>query len=53
MGAGDATFASIVASLLAERREPGSVDWPAALEGAMDVAAATVRAPGALLRLPR
>jgi len=52
MGAGDATFASIVASLLAERREPGSVDWPAALEGAMDVAAATVRAPGALLRLP-
>jgi fructokinase len=53
MGAGDATFASIVASLLAERRAPGSVDWPAALERAMDVAAATVRAPGALLRLPR
>jgi fructokinase len=52
MGAGDATFASIVASLLAERREPGSVDWSAALERAMDVAAATVRAPGALLRLP-
>jgi len=53
MGAGDATFASIVASLLAERRAPGSVDWSAALERAMDVAAATVRAPGALLRLPR
>ncbi|KPG80345.1 carbohydrate kinase family protein [Frigoribacterium sp. RIT-PI-h] len=53
MGAGDATFASIVASLLAARREPGSVDWSAALERAMDVAAATVRAPGALLRLPR
>jgi fructokinase len=53
MGAGDATFASIVASLLAERRQPGSVDWSGALEGAMDVAAATVRAPGALLRLPR
>lgn len=53
MGAGDATFASIVASLLAERREPGSVDWSGALERAMDVAAATVRAPGALLRLPR
>ncbi|ROS51299.1 carbohydrate kinase family protein [Frigoribacterium sp. PhB24] len=53
MGAGDATFASIVASLLAERREPGSVDWSAALDRAMDVAAATVRAPGALLRLPR
>jgi fructokinase len=53
MGAGDATFASIVASLLAERRQPGSVDWSGALERAMDVAAATVRAPGALLRLPR
>ncbi|MET4051755.1 fructokinase [Frigoribacterium sp. PvP054] len=53
MGAGDATFASIVASLLAERREPGSVEWSGALDRAMDVAAATVRAPGALLRLPR
>ncbi|KQS17081.1 carbohydrate kinase family protein [Frigoribacterium sp. Leaf186] len=53
MGAGDATFASIVASLLTERRQPGSVDWSGALERAMDVAAATVRAPGALLRLPR
>ncbi|NRD26869.1 carbohydrate kinase family protein [Frigoribacterium sp. VKM Ac-2836] len=53
MGAGDATFASIVASLLSERREPGPVDWSAALDRAMDVAAATVRAPGALLRLPR
>lgn len=52
MGAGDATFAAIVSSLLVDRREPGSVDWADALERAMDVAAATVRAPGALLRSP-
>jgi fructokinase len=52
MGAGDATFAAIVSSLLAERREPGSVDWADALGQAMDVAAATVRSPGALLRSP-
>jgi len=52
MGAGDATFASVVASLLASRSAPGSVDWEAALTDAMRVAAATVRAPGALLRLP-
>ena len=52
MGAGDATFASIVSSLLADRRDPGSVDWADALGRAMDVAAATVRSPGALLRSP-
>jgi fructokinase len=52
MGAGDATFASVVSSLLAQTAEPGSVDWETALTDAMRVAAATVRAPGALLRRP-
>lgn len=52
MGAGDATFASVVASSLARSADPGSVDWEAALTDAMRVAAATVRAPGALLRRP-
>jgi len=52
MGAGDATFASIVASLLAGTSGAGSTDWEAALADAMEVAAATVRAPGALLRRP-
>jgi fructokinase len=52
MGAGDATFASIVASLLAGTRDAGSTDWGSALADAMAVAAATVRAPGALLRRP-
>ena len=60
MGAGDATFASIVASLLAgsagsgptDASTPVPTDWEAALTDAMRVAAATVRAPGALLRRP-
>lgn len=51
MGAGDAAFAAAVASL----REGAPTDedaWGAALERAMDVAAATCRFEGALLRLP-
>ena len=52
MGAGDATFAALVASLLAQTTGAVGTDWAAALERAMDVAAATVRAPGALLRQP-
>ncbi len=51
MGAGDAAFAAAVASL----RDGAPTDedaWGAALERAMDVAAATCRFEGALLRLP-
>jgi len=51
MGAGDAAFASTVAAL----RDGPPMDedaWGAALERAMDVAAATCRFEGALLRLP-
>lgn len=51
MGAGDAAFAAAVASVLNER--PASEEeWGAALSRAMDVAAATCRFEGALLRLP-
>lgn len=51
MGAGDAAFAAAVAALL--DGWPADEDaWGAALERAMDVAAATCRFEGALLRLP-
>ena len=51
MGAGDAAFAAAVAALI--DGEPADEDaWAAALERAMDVAAATCRFEGALLRLP-
>ncbi len=51
MGAGDAAFASFVASVLND--SPASEEqWGAALSRAMDVAAATCRFEGALLRLP-
>jgi fructokinase len=51
MGAGDAVLSAAVASLLVEH--PASeVAWAALLERAMDVAAATCRFEGALLRLP-
>ncbi len=51
MGAGDAAFAAAVASL--RDGMPADEDaWAAALERAMDVAAATCRFEGALLRLP-
>lgn len=51
MGAGDAAFAAAVAALL--DGWPADEDaWRAALERAMDVAAATCRFEGALLRLP-
>lgn len=51
MGAGDAAFAATVAALLegAPRTAEG---WEAVLERAMDVAAATCRFEGALLRTP-
>ncbi|ROQ64715.1 fructokinase [Rathayibacter sp. PhB152] len=47
MGAGDAAFATAVAALVAGAADPLTV-----LSRAMAVAAATVRAPGGLLRLP-
>ena len=51
MGAGDAAFATVVAGLL--EGTPGDADaWGELLERAMDVAAATCRFEGALLRLP-
>jgi fructokinase len=51
MGAGDAAFATAVAGLL--EGTPADADaWGELLERAMDVAAATCRFEGALLRLP-
>lgn len=51
MGAGDAVLASTVCSLLSGRPHDAA-GWSALLERAMDVAAATCRFEGALLRLP-
>ena len=52
MGAGDAAFAATIAALLTD--EPSGIDyWGAVLQSAMDVAAATCRFEGALLRTPR
>ncbi|MFK4789869.1 PfkB family carbohydrate kinase [Microbacterium sp. ZW T5_56] len=52
MGAGDATLATMVRALLLESARDAT-GWEQALAEAMDVAAATCRAEGALLRLPR
>jgi fructokinase len=52
MGAGDAAFAATVVALLDQ--QPADADgWAAALQQAMDAAAATCRFEGALLRTPR
>jgi fructokinase len=51
MGAGDAVLAAIAASLVQDSPE-GEDEWDAALHRAMDVAAATCRFEGGLLRLP-
>lgn len=51
MGAGDAVLSAIAASLVQDSPE-GEGEWDAALRRAMDVAAATCRFEGALLRLP-
>ncbi|HWI29860.1 MAG TPA: PfkB family carbohydrate kinase [Microbacterium sp.] len=51
MGGGDATLAASVASLV-QGPPAGDDEWAEALERAMDVAAATCRFEGALLRLP-
>lgn len=51
MGAGDAAFAAAVAAL-AEGAPSSEEEWAAVLASAMDVAAATCRFEGALLRTP-
>lgn len=51
MGAGDASLAATVEALLVERPTDAE-SWGAVLQRAMDVAAATCRFEGALLRLP-
>ncbi len=51
MGAGDASLAATVAALV--QTDPTTADeWSAVLQRAMDVAAATCRHEGALLRVP-
>lgn len=51
VGAGDATLAAVAAGLvLAQPKE--AAEWEALLQRAMDVAAATCRAEGGLLRTP-
>ncbi|WP_091230639.1 PfkB family carbohydrate kinase [Microbacterium sp. 3J1] len=51
VGAGDATLAAVASGLV--ERAPSDVDgWQLLLERAMDVAAATCRAEGGLLRTP-
>jgi fructokinase len=51
MGAGDAVLSAIAASLVQDSPE-GEDEWDGALRRAMDVAAATCRFEGGLLRLP-
>ncbi|MDQ0726363.1 PfkB family carbohydrate kinase [Microbacterium sp. W4I20] len=51
VGAGDATLAAVAAGLV-ERTPEALDDWHALLERAMDIAAATCRAEGGLLRTP-
>jgi fructokinase len=51
MGAGDAAFAAALAALVHETPS-GHDEWEAVLRAAMDVAAATCRFEGALLRTP-
>ncbi|WP_127473017.1 PfkB family carbohydrate kinase [Microbacterium sulfonylureivorans] len=51
MGAGDAAFAATVEAVL-DREPSGEDEWAEVLRAAMDVAAATCRFEGALLRTP-
>lgn len=51
MGAGDAAFAATLAAML-DAQPSTSEEWEHVLQSAMDVAAATCRFEGALLRLP-
>jgi fructokinase len=52
MGGGDATLAAITHEIATRGVPSTEAEWQAALEHAMRVAAATVRAEGALLRVP-
>ena len=52
MGAGDATLASIVATMMQNGTPTTEGDWDEALTVAMRIAAATCRHEGALLQLP-
>ena len=52
MGGGDATLASVVATILADGFPETEPAWRSTLRRAMLVAAATVRSEGALLRQP-
>ncbi len=53
MGAGDATLAAIVRRVALDGLPTTSTAWAHALHEAMEIAAATVRHEGALLRTPR
>ncbi|MFB6611314.1 PfkB family carbohydrate kinase [Agromyces sp. NPDC056379] len=52
MGAGDATLSAVVHHLAVHGVPSDVRGWAAALESAMEIAAATVRHEGALLRVP-
>src|SRR6202012_6052996 len=52
MGAGDATLASVIQSILANGFPSDVTAWHAVLRRAMLIAAATCRSAGALLRQP-
>ncbi len=52
MGAGDATLASVIASIIIEGMPRDVVAWKACLDRAMEVAAATCRSPGGALIRP-
>jgi len=52
LGAGDSTFAVVAAALASDTPPRDRDGWARVLERAMAVAAATVRQPGGLLRLP-
>lgn len=52
MGAGDATLAATVARLVVDGEPADAAAWSAALDEAMEIAAATCRFEGALLRTP-
>lgn len=52
MGAGDATVAAVTQGICDADSTQIPVQWDAVLRVAMRVAAATCRAPGALLRMP-
>lgn len=52
MGAGDATLASVITSLLTAGLPADAADWQAVLHRSMQIAAATCREEGALLQTP-